>query len=53
MVSGTENGQSYELEDVCIGPFLVEWYCDGNDAVSRNIRCEDEDNRRCVDGMCV
>lgn len=41
----TLNGET--KDDTCIGPFLVEYYCDGDTIANKNIKCE------CSKGKCV
>ncbi len=41
----TVGGTGYA--DKCVGPFLVEYYCEDGKMTSKNIRCE------CSKGQCV
>ena len=41
----TLNGET--KDDTCVGPFLVEYYCEGDTIANKNIKCE------CSKGKCV
>jgi len=46
-VSGLLNGKVYNYVDRCVGPFLIEYYCEDNKPMNKNIKCN------CLAGECV
>ena len=43
----TINGST--LVDKCVGPFLIEYYCEDGKITSQNFRCE----KGCSKGVCI
>jgi len=49
-VSGTDDDKRYfRNDDECMAGILVEYYCEDNKVLSKNIRCDDS----CENGRCV
>lgn len=42
------DGKVVKYEDSCLGSFLVEYYCSGNDVLNKNIPCTN-----CLGGVCA
>jgi hypothetical protein len=45
-LSGLKDGKEYNVVDRCIGDFLVEYYCEDDKPMNKNLRCD------CVNGAC-
>ena len=48
-VTGVIDDKEFKKVDRCLSGLLVEYYCDGTEAVNQNVRCEGS----CINGECV